>query len=86
MEELAYFVIIRCELMHNGLFVILSQDGPVCFCSKSAKVSSTLFVSADLLLIEHRNRCPSQVSHIEQKEIKEEINHEIFYINFSQLS
>lgn len=26
MEELAYFVIIRCELTHNGLFVLLSQE------------------------------------------------------------
>lgn len=48
MGELAYFVTIRCELMHNGLFVILSQDGPVCFCSKSAKVSETLFMNIDL--------------------------------------
>lgn len=30
MKELAYFVISRCEEMHNGLFVALSQRGPVC--------------------------------------------------------
>lgn len=43
MGELAYFVIIRCELTHNGLFVILSHDGPVCLDSESAEVRLTLF-------------------------------------------
>lgn len=57
-----------------GFFVILSQDRPVCFYSKSTKVSLTLFVGADL-------HCPSQVSQVEQKELRGEINREIFKIN-----